>query len=152
MTKPRGSLNLLPRMSSKTFSTVKTVRIQHCDPAGVVFTPQYFNLFIEVLEDWFADALDYPFATMISKNYTGIPAMHIDAKFHSPSKLGDMLHFSLVVEKIRKSTVLLRITANSPESQKRCSMKMLYGFAEFKTTGLSAWPANLREKMEEYLK
>lgn len=34
------------------FITHKTVRFQHCDPAGIVFHPQFFVLLHEVQEDF----------------------------------------------------------------------------------------------------
>lgn len=30
------------------FRTEKLIRLQHCDPAGIVFYPQYFVLFQEL--------------------------------------------------------------------------------------------------------
>jgi 4-hydroxybenzoyl-CoA thioesterase len=35
----------------------KRVRFQHCDPAGIVFYPQYFVMIHELMEDWFTEAL-----------------------------------------------------------------------------------------------
>ncbi|MBM9591439.1 acyl-CoA thioesterase [Leptospira terpstrae] len=138
-------------MAGKVFSIIKKIRIQHCDPAGVVFTPQYFNLFIEVIEDWFSEGLNYSFSELITKDASGIPAMSIEAKFHNPSLLGDNLHFSIIVEKVRKTTVSLKITARSAELEKRCIMKFLYGFSNLNSKGLSPWPNQIRLKMEEYL-
>ena len=37
------------------FKSQKLIRFQHCDPAGIVFYPQYFVLFHELIEDWFND-------------------------------------------------------------------------------------------------
>ena len=137
-------------MPSKTFETKKKVRIQHCDQGGVVFTPQYFNLFVEVIEDWFSDALDYTFSEMLSEDSSGTPAMRIEARFHSPSRLGDILDYTLFVERIRNTTALLNISARSG-AQKRCSMKFLYGFSQLGTFGLAQWPEDLKEKMALYL-
>ena len=33
------------------------VRFGSCDPAGIVYTPEYLNLFNGVIEDWYGDAL-----------------------------------------------------------------------------------------------
>lgn len=126
------------------------MRIQHCDPAGVVFTPQYFNLFIEVVEDWFCDALGYSYASMISRDASGTPAMKITAKFHKTSILGDTLDFSLSVMQLRSKSALLSIMA-SCNKEKRCQMEFLYGFAQLKEKGLQAWPVDLAEKMSKYL-
>ncbi|EHQ06214.1 acyl-CoA thioesterase [Leptonema illini] len=138
-------------MAHKTFEIEKKVRMQHCDPGGVVFTPQYFNLFVEVLEDWFADALRHPFSQLISQDSSGTPAMHIEARFHAPSKLGDTLAFRLHLERLRSSTALIHISARCA-SERRCSMKFLYGFSRLGSFGLTPWPDELRERMAEFLK
>jgi 4-hydroxybenzoyl-CoA thioesterase len=131
------------------FQVSKRIRIQHCDPAGLVFTPQYFNLCIEVLEDWFED-LDYGYTKMIRAESSGTPAMKITAKFHKTSILGDTLDFSLSVMQLRSKSALLSIKA-SCNKEKRCQMEFLYGFAQLKEKGLQAWPVDLAEKMSKYL-
>ena len=35
------------------FSTPKKIRFHHCDPAGIVFYPQFFYLLHEAQEDFF---------------------------------------------------------------------------------------------------
>jgi 4-hydroxybenzoyl-CoA thioesterase len=42
---------------SEVFVREKRVRFHHCDPAGIVFYPQYFVLFHELMEDWFREGL-----------------------------------------------------------------------------------------------
>lgn len=40
-------------MSGRAFETDKLIRFHHCDSAGIVFYPQYFVLFTELVEDCF---------------------------------------------------------------------------------------------------
>ena len=47
---------------SAPFETDKLIRFHHCDPAGIVFYPQYFVLFNELVEDWFNAGLKVDFA------------------------------------------------------------------------------------------
>jgi acyl-CoA thioesterase FadM len=47
---------------SAPFATDKLIRFHHCDPAGIVFYPQYFVLFNELVEDWFNHGLGIDFA------------------------------------------------------------------------------------------
>ncbi len=132
------------------FQVSKPVRMQHCDAAGVVFTPQYFNLFVEVIEDWFAGPLDYPFSRMIAEKASGTPAMHIDARFHRPSRMGDVLDFQLSVRRLRKSTALLAITADCA-GEKRCRMQFLYGHYALNAGALTPWPEELHRRMAGFL-
>lgn len=132
------------------FNVQKKVRFQHCDPGGIVFTPQYFNLFVEVVEDWFDGSLKYSFAQMVLNRKFGIPAMRIEAKFHNPSYLEDILEMKLSVKRLTETTALIEITA-SCEGEKRCTMELLYGYASLAEKKLTHWPQEVYDQMQEYL-
>ena len=37
------------------FTVTQRVRFQHCDPAGIVFYPRYFEMLNATIEEWFDD-------------------------------------------------------------------------------------------------
>lgn len=123
--------------------------MQHCDPAGIVFTPQYFNLFIEVVEDWFGEALNYSFPEMVGKQRQGLPAMRIMARFRKPSYHGDDLQFFVSVLKLRRNNALVSIVARSG-GEIRCEIEILFGFAALETGGLTTWPEQLYQNLKAY--
>lgn len=93
------------------FERQKLVRLQHCDPAGIVFYPQYFLLFNELVEDWFNEGLGIDFADFHAKAHMGIPLAHVEADFLAPSKQGEHLTMRLTVQKIGTSSLTLGISA-----------------------------------------
>ena len=133
----------------EVFVVRKIVRMQHCDPGGVVFTPQYFNLFVEVIEDWFREEVGLGFPEMVVTNQTGLPAMRIVARFFKPSRLGDVLEFRLRVKRLRRNNMLVNVEA-SCENERRCMGDFLHGFAGLSTLSLTDWPAPVRAKLQEY--
>ena len=40
------------------------VLFKHCDPAGIVFFPRYYEMVNDCVEAFFADVLDWPFEAM----------------------------------------------------------------------------------------
>jgi 4-hydroxybenzoyl-CoA thioesterase len=98
-----------------TFRVEKLVRFHHCDPAGIVFYPQYFVMFHEVLEDWFSVGLGIKYSDLIGEQRLGIPTVKMHVEFMAPSKLGDLLTFSLEVMKVGGSSVALRLSAQKNE-------------------------------------
>ncbi|PJZ70891.1 thioesterase [Leptospira perolatii] len=122
-----------------TYQSEKLVRFQHCDPGGVVFTPQYFNLFTEVMEDWFDEVIDFSFSEMVVKQNYGVPAMKIVAKFYKPSFLGDRLVFETVLKRLKRNNIELQLTAQYL-GEKRCTVNFLLGFADLRTKTLTNWP------------
>ena len=95
------------------FESKKLIRFQHCDPAGIVFYPQYFVLFHELIEDWFNDGLDVNYADLIAVQRLGVPTVRIECDFVAPSTIGDMLQLRLAVRRIGTSSVALTLTAFS---------------------------------------
>lgn len=134
----------------KEFIRKKTIRLQHCDAGGIVFTPQYFNLFTEMLEDWFASELDYSFAHMLGPAKSGTPAMRITARFARPSRLGDILDFKLTVARLTAKTVIVRMRAYAGD-EFRCESDFHLGFVALPNFSLSRWPDSLYSKMQSFL-
>src|SRR5213078_3442059 len=94
-----------------TFSRDIRIRFQHCDPAGIVFYPRYFEMLNQIVEDWFADELGMPFQEMHLKLGLGVPAVRIDCEFLSASRIGDVLTFELWARAIGKRSISLEIAA-----------------------------------------
>ena len=76
------------------FRVPHKVMFQHCDPAGIIFYPRYFEMINATVEEWF-EHLGYPFSEMHGAAGTGIPMRHIEVSFEAPSRLGEMLAFDL---------------------------------------------------------
>ena len=93
---------------------VKTIPIEfnHCDPAGIVFYPRYFEMTNSVVENFFSDVLGTSFAEITMRRGNGVPTVRIEANFVAPSRLGDRVEFTLNVVAIGKSSVTFRIAAS----------------------------------------
>ncbi len=89
------------------FVTTRTVRFSHCDPAGIIFYPRYFELIHEAEEDWFRDALGWPFAHMLGTMRQGFPIVRLEADFRGPSRMGEELAIALSVPEIGSTSMHL---------------------------------------------
>ncbi len=65
--------------------TIK-VEFNHCDPAGIVFYPRYFEMTNSVIENFFREVVIHPYAEMMSPD-NGVPAARLEVDFHAPSCL-----------------------------------------------------------------
>ena len=99
------------------FSAARRVRFSDCDPAGIVFFPQYFTMLNGFVEQWFDEALGLPYAQLIAQRRVGLPTVRLEAQFTAVSRHGDDLALSLVVAKLGRSSLLLahRFTAGSAD-------------------------------------
>jgi 4-hydroxybenzoyl-CoA thioesterase len=88
------------------FTTTKEIRFQHCDPAGIVFYPQYFVLLSEAMEDFMA-AAGKPHPVSVNVLRRGWPIVKLDVDFVRMSRLGDRVGIEVLVRRIGGASVNL---------------------------------------------
>jgi 4-hydroxybenzoyl-CoA thioesterase len=71
------------------FSRTRRIRFSDCDPAGIVFYPQYFVLFNDLLDEWIDSVWDGGFVDFIVRHRFGLPTVRLDAEFNAVSRMGD---------------------------------------------------------------
>jgi 4-hydroxybenzoyl-CoA thioesterase len=76
----------------------------HCDPAGIVFNPRFFEWFDFCTAGLFAH-VGLPKPELIRKyGIVGIPLVETQAKFLSPSKFGDMVTIESSISSFKRSS------------------------------------------------
>ena len=133
------------------FVTQKLVRFQHCDPAGIVFFPQYFLLFNEVVEDWFTQDLRIDWRQFHVDDRLGFPVKKTSTEFFFPSRLGDVLDCKLEITRLGRSSVELSIcvTGRGELRANVLETRVHTSTAEHRARPL---PPELREKMLRYVR
>ncbi len=100
------------------FRKDKLLRFAHCDPAGIGFYPRYVELINEVVEDWCAQGIGVSFHELHATHGLGIPAVRLEIDYLAPSLYGDVLNFSLGIERIGRSSMTLDVRARAGESER----------------------------------
>lgn len=90
-----------------SFERTQVVRFAHCDPAGIVFFPQYLVMLNELVEDWFDRGLKIPYAGFINQRRLGLPTLRLECEFSAVSRLGDLLTQRLAVRRLGRSSLVL---------------------------------------------
>jgi 4-hydroxybenzoyl-CoA thioesterase len=91
------------------FVKKKLIRFHHCDPAGIVFYPQYFVLFHELIEDWFNEGMGVNYAEFVRRRGMGLPMVKLACEFLAPNSIGDILALDLTVRRIGTSSIDLGV-------------------------------------------
>ena len=101
-----------PLTTPALFSRERLIRFSDCDPAGIVFYPQYFIMFNGLVEDWFNEGLGVSYQELVIGRRIGLPAVHLEADFRAISAMGEQVVLSLDVERMggRSLTVQVRCT------------------------------------------
>jgi 4-hydroxybenzoyl-CoA thioesterase len=91
------------------FVRTRKVRFADCDPAGIVFFPQYLVMVNELHEKWFDEALHVPYSELIGPRRTGMPTVRLEVDFTAVSRHGDLLREELSIARLGRSSIDLRI-------------------------------------------
>ena len=135
---------------AQIFRTQRKVRFADCDAAGQMFYPRALEMVNGVIEDWFADALDYGFKAMHLGDGLGIPTVRLDVEFLTAAPLGDVLDFALAVAALGRSSADLHVVATCND-EKRFVARLRVVFARLETRKSVPIPGPVRAAMEPYL-
>ena len=124
------------------------IEFNHCEPAGIVFYPRYFEMTNSVVENFFNDVVGRSFASMHFGADNGVPTVAIEANFMAPSRLGDMVMFSLEVTKVGRSSVAMTIEAHLGEELRMRTDLTLVWIAAMKA---APWPAEMHGKLLKFM-
>ena len=136
--------------SPVAFEKSHLIRFHHCDPACIVFYPEYLVIFDELIEDWFNEGLHVDFAQLHAEQRIGIPAVRIEVDFIAPSKIGDSLCLRLVVKHLGTKSFTLMIEG-SVGGEVRIRAVMVRVVAAIDRLHGVPIPDSLREKLARYL-
>ncbi len=133
-----------------TFSRERLIRFSHCDPAGIVYFVNFFDMVGGVVEDWFREAIGLPFQEMHLERRVGFPIVNTGCEFFRPAHLGDTLRLELSIAKLGRSSIEFAIRGSVGGEEKfRARHKVAM-------VSLDNWrplpiPEDMRAKMAAYL-
>ncbi|HLB15352.1 MAG TPA: thioesterase family protein [Burkholderiales bacterium] len=135
---------------TKVFTIERKIRFSHCDPAGIVYFVNFFDMINAVVEDWFGDAIGLPFQEMHRGRRIGFPIVDTGCQFFRPCHLGDLLVLELSVARLGRSSIEFAIRGRVGDEEKfRARHKVaMVSLETFKATAI---PDDLRAKMEPYV-
>jgi 4-hydroxybenzoyl-CoA thioesterase len=123
------------------------VEFNHCDPAGIVFYPRYFEMTNSVMENFFADDIGYSYARMMAEG-RGVPTARIEANFRAPSRLGDRLDVTLDVTRLGRSSFNATITGRCAD-ELRLTVDLTLVWVDGGRS--QPWPEAIRTRLAAHL-
>jgi 4-hydroxybenzoyl-CoA thioesterase len=133
------------------FTTPIKIRFAHCDPAGIVFYPRYFEIINGIVEDWFSDELGLSFHELHMVQGVGFPTVNIHVQFSKTSTLGDQLQAQLSVLKLGRASMTIQVCLRDAENELRLHAELVLVMAHVQERKAIAIPAELRERIRAYL-
>lgn len=127
------------------------IRFSECDPAGIVFYPQYFVLFNDLLEQWIDTLLPAGFSDLITHQKIGLPTVSLNANFRSISRMGDDVILSIGVIKIGSRSLQLRLQCVGKDGVLRMEVQQVIVTTSLVSHEAIQVPEFLRASMQDYL-
>ena len=133
------------------FTRTVAIRFSHCDPAGVVYFPHYFDMFNGLIEDWYTEQLGVDYSKLILSDRHGFPYVHIETDFKIPSRMGEHLDLTLLLTRIGRSSLTVTIVGHLAGVE-RLRARLVTTMTSLETQRSVELPHALRQKFEAYLR
>ncbi len=132
------------------FDITQKIGFQHCDPAGIVFYPRYFEMFNATIEEWFEKRVGVSFYDIHMVRGEVVPTVHAEVDFKAPSRLGELITLSLALVKVGNSSINFEIDVKHNEKT-RVSAKLVLVYAKSALKQSDGWPDDLRAALTKQL-
>jgi 4-hydroxybenzoyl-CoA thioesterase len=137
---------------SQVFVHEQLIRFSHCDPAGIVYFPRFFDLAHATMEDWLAQGVGQGLPVLIGSRRIGTPTVSIQCDFAKTLRIGDTLRFELRVTKVGNASVQLAYTGmKNGDGDVHLTIRQTIVFMDLEAQRAIPIPADLRPKIEAYL-
>jgi len=131
------------------FERLQRIRFAHCDPAGIVFYPQYFVMLQNHVEDWFNEGLGIAYAGLVSGRRVGLPTVSLQTDFTAVSRFGDEVVLGLAVERLGGSSLGLVLDVHGADGP-RVRVRKVIVCTSLDTHRAQAWPADVRTAIQSF--
>src|SRR6185437_3491219 len=96
----------------------------------------------------YEQVLGYGFAKLIASGH-GAPIVHAECDFTAPSRMGDRVQLTLLVERLGRASVTYRIIGHA-DGNERFDAKIVTAFLALASGKAVPIPAEIRGKIEAY--
>jgi 4-hydroxybenzoyl-CoA thioesterase len=119
-----------------------------------VYFPRFFDWFHQAMESWFDQALGLPYSEVLQRY--GFPAVHTEADFIKPSRMGEEIRIQLRVANLGASSFRLDYTVLGPDHAIRARGHTDVAMIGLKTDEPDHFrpvriPQSLRERIESFM-
>jgi 4-hydroxybenzoyl-CoA thioesterase len=135
---------------NKVFAHEVHVQTADCDPAGIVFYPQFLVMTDGTKDQWFARGLGHSRLELLSRRRLNVEPEDVSCEFSLPVRMGEALKFELSVLEIDDPSVRIRVVGRR-HTVEHLSITQTFAFVSLDTRRPVPIPEDLRPRIEEYL-
>ncbi|MDC0434964.1 acyl-CoA thioesterase [bacterium] len=129
------------------YQFLQKVLFKHCDPAGIVFYPRYFEMINDAVEAMFDDLFEWPFEQILRVG--GVPTVSFKVDFKLPSRHGEHLELNLTIQHMGQSSMEIQTIATGDNEIRMVADQVIV------LVGLDgqpmSWPASLLDMTDSLM-
>lgn len=129
------------------FNFPQKILFRHCDPAGIVFYPRFFEMINDCVEAFFEQELDFPFAEIHRDG--AVPTAETSTRFLAPCRIGEELNMELEVTNLGRTSMGLALRAKC-EGETRFETNSTLVFVNEQGRP-QPWPDRVRHRIDHFL-
>ena len=133
------------------FRRNRHIRFSDCDPAGIVFYPQYFVMLNDLVEAWFSDGLGIAYPDLVVRRRIGLPSVRLEVDFTAVSRMGDEVELALGVERLGGASLTLAHTITGAGGERRMAMRQVLVSTALDTHRAVELPSDVRAAIARLL-
>ncbi len=139
-------MSAAPGHAAAEFQRARMIRFSDCDPAGIVFYPQYFVMLNGLVEDWVSEGLGVDYHALIAERRIGLPTVRLEADFRAVSRMGDDVILGLSVERLGSRSIALALRCFDPANDElRMQVKQVLVTTSLESHRAVAVPDDIRD-------
>lgn len=132
------------------FTSDHLIRFAHCDPAAIVYFPDFLDLAHSTMEDWLREGVGCALPDLIRQRRIGTPTVNLQCDFIKPVAMGEILRYELRVRKLGNASVVLEHRGVRAGTEcLRLSQTIV--FMNLDSQKAVPIPQDLRPRIERYL-
>jgi len=128
----------------------QAIRFSHCDPGGIVYFPQYFEMLYEGIEDWFDSKIEPNLETRLRQDGMGFPTVNTQCDFFKASRVGDVLELEISVARLGRSAIEF-IVSGKVAGEERLRFRHLIALVSLARLRAVPIPADQRAKIAPHV-
>lgn len=137
-------------MNGSSHRVTRQVCFQHCDPAGIVFYPRYFELLEEIVSTWLAGLTAAGDEAGLLAADGGMPRFErIDCRFSRPSLLGEHIDYTLTPSAVEPERLVLDYRIDCGEEERVAGSAVLRWYRLTPAPSAGAFPPELVARLSD---
>ncbi|MBP0445633.1 acyl-CoA thioesterase [Roseomonas sp. SSH11] len=137
-------------LPAAAFRAPARVRFGDCDPAGIVFFPNWFSMASATIEDLFRERLGIDFHALHAERGIGTGFVHAAASFMRPGMMGDDVLLTPLIRRIGGASYALDLHIHRGEEE-LARLDLVTATTDLATRTSRPVPPDLRAALLRYM-